>query len=71
LRALIVLPILAKTLGEFYYGIWTQLIITITLLASVLTLRFDVTFVRFFSSREKEADIQEAFTSLLIIILTT
>jgi len=68
-RAVIVIPILAKTVGEFYYGIWSQIIITITLLSSLFTLRFDIAFVRFFTSPKSEADAKKAFSSMLSVIL--
>ena len=65
LRALIILPILTKTLGDYYYGVWSQLIVTITLLASVLTLRFDIVFVRFFSAENDRQTLGKAYHSML------
>jgi O-antigen/teichoic acid export membrane protein len=70
-KAIILIPIIAKTLGEYYYGIWSQIIITITLLATVLTLRFDTVFVRFFSSETTKVEYSKAFNSMLLAILIT
>ncbi len=69
LRALIILPILVKTLGKFYYGIWSQIFVTITFFAALFTLRFDVVFVRYFSSESAKPVLRKAFFSMLFVIL--
>jgi len=69
IKALIILSIISKTLGGFYYGLWSQMVITITLLAAVLTLRFDIVLVRYFSATMGKQKLKTAFTSMLFSIL--
>jgi O-antigen/teichoic acid export membrane protein len=68
-RALFILPILYKTLGRLQYGIWTQISVTVTLLAAVLTLRFDIVLVRYFTSTSQNEEFRSAFSSMLTGIL--
>ncbi len=68
LKALIILPIISKNLGEYYYGLWSQIVITITLLSSVLTLRFDIVLVRYFSKIKKKEEFRIIFNSMFLLI---
>jgi O-antigen/teichoic acid export membrane protein len=68
-RALVILPVLYKTLGNMYYGIWSQILITITLLSSVFTLRFDNVLVRYFTRSSEETEFRLAFHSMLFCII--
>ena len=69
LRAIVLLPVLSKVLGPVYYGIWSQIVITVTLLATVFTLRFDIVFVRYFSAKQDRQVEREAFFSMAFCIL--
>jgi O-antigen/teichoic acid export membrane protein len=69
LRAIVLLPVLSKALGPIYYGIWSQIVITVTLLATVFTLRFDIVFVRYFSAKQDQQVEREAFFSMAVCIL--
>ena len=69
LRAIVLLPVLSKTLGPVYYGIWSQIVITVTLLAMVFTLRFDIVFVRYFSAKKDQQLERETFFSMAWCIL--
>lgn len=68
LRGLILIPIIAKTLGASGYGIWAQVVVTIRFLAPLATLTLDFTFVRFFAGQKKKEAIQEGFYSILMTI---
>jgi len=68
-RALMILPILARTLGGVSYGIWTQIVITVTLLAPVLTLCFETVFVRYFSSVRDKTTLRKAFSSMFFFMV--
>jgi len=47
LKGLLLLPLIARLFGASGYGIWSQVTLTITLLAPLLTLRLDAGLVRY------------------------
>ncbi|HJH26261.1 MAG TPA: hypothetical protein C5S37_12365 [Methanophagales archaeon] len=49
LKGLILIPIIAKTLGASEYGIWAQVLVTLELIAPIAAMNSDFTFVRFFA----------------------
>jgi len=58
LKGLLLLPLIAKLFGATGYGIWSQVTLTITLLAPLLTLRLDSALVRYlggFADRRERA----------------
>lgn len=68
LRGIILLPVLAKTLGAANYGIWSQILITLGLLMPFVTLSLPSAMVRFLpAEKEKQRLAQGIFTSLFTI----
>jgi O-antigen/teichoic acid export membrane protein len=70
LRGIITLPILTKTLGTSEYGILSQILVTIGLLMSVITLGLGASLVRFLPSKNKKEIVQGIFTTLFIVLLS-
>ena len=68
LRGIILLPILTKTLGAYEYGIWAQLIVTISLCTPLVTIGLLSGIVRFLAAETDKKEIQEGFFSSLIVI---
>lgn len=69
LRGLIALPILSRTLGVEAYGIWTQIMVTLSLMAPILMLRFDTVFVRYFSTDQAHERWRQIFSSMFFFII--
>jgi len=69
LKGLIFLPIITKLLGVENYGIWAQLIITLSLITLITTLSLPYTLVRFLAAEKNKEEIQDGFYSVLTIIL--
>lgn len=70
LKGLIILPILTKTLGASDYGIWAQILVTISLLEPFITLGLDNATVRFLSAKGKRETGQGVLTALSVTLLT-
>ena len=71
LSGIILLPILTKTLPIGEYGIWVQVIVTITLISPVAGLVLPYTMVRFLAAEKDKTKIQEGFYSIAVFILFT
>ena len=67
LRGLIFLPILTKSLGPESYGIWTQLSVTLTLVASIVILGLPHALVRFLAAEKDKKNIQEGVWSSIFV----
>lgn len=65
LRGLILIPILAKTLGAEGYGIWSQILVTIALLAGPCTLGLGYTIVRFLAPEKDKEKVNKGVSSIL------
>lgn len=68
LRGLFLLPILTKTLGVHDYGIWIQIVVTISLLAPFATLMLPGAMVRFLAGEKNKKEIQEGFFSTSVLV---
>lgn len=68
LKGLIILPIITKLLGAENYGIWAQLIVTLSLITPIATLGLPYTLVRFLAAEKDKKEIQDGIWSVLIII---
>ena len=66
LRGLILIPILAKTLGAEGYGIWSQILVTISLLAPPCTLGLGYAIVRFLAAEKDKEKVGKGVSSILI-----
>jgi len=71
LKGLIILPILTKTLGTSDYGIWAQILVTVSLLQPFIHLGLGNATVRFLSSRGKREIGQGVLTALSVALLTS
>lgn len=71
LRGFISLPILAKTLGAEAYGLFTQLLVTLTLVAPIVTLHLDAALVRRLSSETDRRQINSHFFSACACVFAT
>jgi len=69
LRGLILIPILTKTLGASGYGIWAQIIVTISLITPIAMLGLPSAMVRFLAGEKDKKEIQEGVYSVLFAIL--
>lgn len=68
LKALIILPIIAKLLGVANYGIWVQLMVTLGLITPIIILGLPYALVRFLAAEKDKKEIQEGIYSVLAII---
>lgn len=69
LRGLILLPILAKTLGVTNYGIWAQILVTIGLLMSFATLNLSAGMVRFLPAEKDKKNIARVIFTVIFTVL--
>lgn len=67
LRGLILLPILTKTLGAEGYGIWSQILVTISLLAPFCTLGLSYAILRFLGPEKDKGKISKGLSSIFAI----
>ncbi|VUT27988.1 MAG: Polysaccharide biosynthesis protein [Candidatus Syntrophoarchaeum sp. GoM_oil] len=68
LRGLILLPILTKTLGTELYGVWTQILVTISLLMPLGLLGLNTAMIRFFAGEKDKNKIKRDFYSVFTIV---
>ncbi|UGV40623.1 flippase [Methanococcoides orientis] len=69
LGAFLLLPIITKSLGTYYYGMWAQIHVTIGLLTPLAMMGLSMGFMRFFSSVTDKEIIKEGLYSILIFIV--
>lgn len=68
IAGIILIPVLTKTLGAYGYGLWSQALVTISLVLIVLKLGFDLSIPRLFLGKEIEK-IREDFYSILTLVI--
>ena len=68
LRGLILLPILTKTVGTELYGVWTQILVTISLLMPLGLLGLSTAMIRFFAGEKDKNKIRQDFYAVFTII---
>lgn len=68
-RTLFLLPLLTKVLGAFYYGLWTQVMVTTEFFLPIISLSLHGALIRFLASKKSKSDIQEGFYSLTSIVI--
>ncbi|NQE44790.1 putative flippase AglR, partial [ANME-1 cluster archaeon GoMg2] len=68
LRGLILLPILTKTIGTELYGVWTQILVTISLLVSIGLLGLITAMIRFFAGEKDKDKIRQDFYAIFTLI---
>ncbi len=69
LGAIILLPILTKTLSIQEYGIWVQINVTVGLIMNIAPLALPYAMVRFLSPITNKEKIKEGFYSIAFIVL--
>lgn len=70
-KGLVILPILTKVLGSGDYGIWTQILITISLVLPFVQFGLPFAIIRFLSSKEKREIGQGILTCLTVVLLAS
>ena len=70
LKGLIILPILAKTIGASGYGSWELILVTVSIFQPFILIGLDNSILRFFSSKEKEEIVKGVFTAFFVILVT-
>ncbi len=68
LKGMILLPVLTKSLGSEQFGIWSQILVTLYLLAPLAVLQLDVAFTRFIAGEKNTEKIRKDFYSILSIV---
>jgi O-antigen/teichoic acid export membrane protein len=69
LSALILVPILTKTLPVDDYGLYVILVVTISLIPQVVLLGIPSAMARFLPTKSKREELRESFYSLAIVVL--
>jgi O-antigen/teichoic acid export membrane protein len=64
LKGLILLPILAKTLGAESYGIWAQIMVTVSMLIPLALLQLGFAMARFLAAEKDKEKINKGFSSI-------
>jgi len=67
-RGLILIPILTKTLGADAYGVWSIIMVTISLLSPLALLGLTSAMIRFLAAEKDKNKIQEGFYSVLFAV---
>lgn len=65
----LILPLLTKTLPQEYYGVWTQIVVTASLMSGFVLLGFHTAAVRFLAGRKESGEISGAFHRMLFIVI--
>ena len=68
LRGVILLPILTKTLGTELYGVWAQILVTISLLMPFGLLGLNNAMIRFFAGEKDENKIKNNFYAVFAVV---
>ncbi len=69
LISLLIIPLLTKTLPQEFYGVWTQIIVTTTLVSNVVLVGFGVAAVRFLAGDKSDGEISRIFNIMLIAVV--
>jgi len=69
IKGIIFLPLITKMLGVLNYGIWVQLLVTISLLAPIVRLGLTNAIVRFVAAEKNNEEINEGVYSALFLIV--
>jgi O-antigen/teichoic acid export membrane protein len=67
----LLLPIITKSLGTYYYGLWAQISITVSLISPFALMGLSMALIRFLSSETEKETIKEAFYSILFFVTMT
>ncbi|GAI52294.1 unnamed protein product, partial [marine sediment metagenome] len=67
LKGFILIPILTKTLGAEFYGIYALIVVTISLLAPLCTLGLGYAIVRFLGPEKDKEKVSKGVSSILVV----
>lgn len=62
-------PVIAKTFGPAFYGLWAQIIVTVGLLTPILTLHLGTAMVRYLSNGISVTKLSQSFSNMFSLIL--
>ena len=68
LFGLIQLPILTKGLGASLYGMWSLIVVTVSLIVPFALLRFETSVVRFLAAEKDRSRVREDFISAVFVV---
>ena len=68
LSTFFLLPIITKSLGVYYYGLWAQINITVSVITPIALMGLSMGLVRFLSSETDPKIIREAIYSILFFV---
>jgi len=68
LKGLLLLPILTKTLRAEFYGIWTQIMVTISLFMPLALLQLEYAMTRFLTAEENKNKISKGVSSIFVTV---
>ena len=68
LKGLIVMPIITKLLGPQNFGVWSQLVVTIALIAPLATLGLPYAMVRFLAAEKNKDKFRDGVWSVVAIV---
>lgn len=61
--------VLSRNLGPFFYGVYSQIKVAVSLLAQLATLSLGLAFIRFFAGEKDGVKIKKNFFSIIFIVL--
>lgn len=67
-KSFVLLAILSKGFGAYFYGIWSQINITITLFSMVAILALEQAIIRFLSGSKSKSKISKEFFSVFLVV---
>lgn len=69
IQGIILLPLLAKNLGVYGYGIWSLINTTISLISLVAVMGLGSTMIRFLAAEKSDESLREKFFSIFYVVL--
>jgi len=71
LRGVILLPVLTKTLGAEGYGIWAQIMVTISLLMPLALMQLEYAMTRFLTTEKDKDKVSKGISSIFVTVMLT
>ncbi|MCK9150777.1 flippase [Methanobacterium alcaliphilum] len=68
-KNIILLPVLTKTLGAEPYGIWAQMLVTVTILMPLALLQLEYSMTRFLSAEKNQKKLRKGVYSIIIAMM--
>ena len=65
----LLLPLLTKTLSQDFYGVWTQIILSLGLVPGILLVGFQTTAVRYLAGKSEARYVGAVFHGMLSLVL--